>query len=149
MTSAPSPYTPEPRWLKRLNFDISAPFYVEWFCKTEMPFSIVHHLCNSLNEDSSVIVGKDGQEIEEGCARELIKEMDKLEEEKIEFEEHMGKYGKAYNSWGWGEKASRLPRPFPSSGRGTYRGGRGGGGSLRSRGNPRGQGRGHIKNEWL
>ena len=121
MVTVPSPYSSKPKWLEHCNFHSSDPFRVEWFCKTEMPFSVIHHLRNSLNENASVIVGKDGQEIEEGCGRELIKEMDKREAEKKEHTEHKYENEKGYSGWGWDD--GRLTPPFfPPSGRGAYRG---------------------------
>lgn len=37
----------------------------------ETRFSKVGHLKNALNEMAAVLVGRDGQEIEENCGREL------------------------------------------------------------------------------
>ena len=41
------------------------------------------HLKNSLNEGQAVLIGKDGQEIEERCGEELIKLIDEEAERQI------------------------------------------------------------------
>jgi len=76
MTTAPSQSTPRPKWMVGIHWETTQPFRVEWFNKTTTSFQYVHHLRNALNGDLPVIIGKDGQEIEESCGRDLIKEMD-------------------------------------------------------------------------
>lgn len=76
MATAPSPDTPRPLWMKGIHWETTPPFRVEWLNTATTRFNYVYHLRNSLNEDLSVIVGKDCQEIEEECARQLMAEMD-------------------------------------------------------------------------
>lgn len=80
MATAPSPDTPAPKWMKGLHWECTPPFRVEWICKTEMLFHTVHHIKNTFNEGFSVIVGKDGQEIEEQSGYDLVGEMDLLDD---------------------------------------------------------------------
>ncbi|KAK3303393.1 YT521-B-like domain-containing protein [Chaetomium strumarium] len=78
MASAPSPDIPTPRWVKALNWDTSHPFYVEWLSKTSVDFFRIGHLKNAYNENLSVLVGKDGQEIEPQCGADLLREMEAI-----------------------------------------------------------------------
>lgn len=78
MTTAPSPDTPRPSWIKGIHWEASPPFRVEWLSTTEVEFYHIGHLRNKLNEDLPVLVGKDGQEIEEGCGRRLLEEMEPI-----------------------------------------------------------------------
>jgi YTH domain-containing protein 1 len=75
MTTAPSPDTPRPKWMNGIHWDTTPPFRVEWLSKTPVGFFRIGHLKNSLNENYPVLVGKDGQEIEEECGRALMHEM--------------------------------------------------------------------------
>ncbi|KAK0708273.1 YT521-B-like domain-containing protein [Lasiosphaeris hirsuta] len=75
MSSAPSPETSRPRWMSGINWNTSDPFRVQWLSKTSVEFRHVGHLKNSFNEHMPVLVGKDGQEIEEGCGHALAREM--------------------------------------------------------------------------
>jgi hypothetical protein len=61
--------------MKNVNWEISHPFRVEWLSKTEVDFCHVGHLKNPYNEGLPVLVGKDGQEMEEECGRGLLDEM--------------------------------------------------------------------------
>ncbi len=76
MATAPSPDTPPPGWMKTLHWETTPPFRVDWLNTTPASFHLVHHLVNSLNENRSVIVGKDGQEIEDECGRQLVEELE-------------------------------------------------------------------------
>jgi hypothetical protein len=78
MATTPSPDTPRPRWIKSLQWDSSPPFRIEWLSTTEIEFGHVRHLRNSLNNDLPVLVGKDGQEIEEECGRKLLEQMERV-----------------------------------------------------------------------
>ena len=140
MVTGPSPHTPSPRWQKNLNFDTSPPFRVEWICTTEIHFSVVHYLTNSLNEgeDKSIIVAKDTHEVEDTCARELLELMDEGEANQSRWR---STYEREERDWDEG----RLTPPFYSSsirGGARGRGGRGGHGSPRDRGRP------YFKHEW-
>jgi hypothetical protein len=68
--------------MKGIHWESTPPFRVEWLSTVAVEFYRVHHLKNSLNEDLSVIIGKDGQEIEEECGRALIQEMDTVADSK-------------------------------------------------------------------
>lgn len=81
MATAPSPDTPRPNWMNGIHWDVSPPFRVEWLSTVPVQFSWVGHLKNSYNEDTPVLVGKDGQEIEPRCGRDLLHIM-RLEHEK-------------------------------------------------------------------
>ncbi|KAB5583254.1 YT521-B-like domain-containing protein [Coniochaeta sp. 2T2.1] len=78
MSTAPSPDTPAPRYAMWAKWDASAPFRVEWLSKTEVQFSFIGHIRNPLNDNLAVLVGKDGQEIEEEAGRALLKEMEAI-----------------------------------------------------------------------
>lgn len=75
MSTAPSPDTPRPNWMNGLHWDVSPPFRVEWLSTIPVQFSWVHHLKNSCNDGLAVLVGKDGQEIDPSCGRELLRIM--------------------------------------------------------------------------
>ena len=49
---------------------------VKWLCVANTRFGRVGHLKNKLNESQPVLVGRDGQEIEERCGEELLKLID-------------------------------------------------------------------------
>jgi len=51
MSTAPSPDTPQPRWMKKLHWDSTQPFRIEWLSTVTTPFDVVHHIHNPLNED--------------------------------------------------------------------------------------------------
>lgn len=80
MASAPSPDTPRPSWVSGIHWDTSDPFRVQWLSKTSVEFFRIGHLKNAYNEGQTVLVGKDGQEIEEGCGAELLREMEAFAE---------------------------------------------------------------------
>jgi hypothetical protein len=68
---------PEPEWVQDLRWPSSPPFFIRWITVAEMRFSKVGRLRNSLNEGQAVLVGRDGQEIDEYCGigfRELMDE---------------------------------------------------------------------------
>lgn len=77
MSSAPSPDTPRPNWVRVIHWEVSDPFHVQWLCKTPVEFHRIGHLKNPYNDGLPVLVGKDGQEIEEGCGTELLMEMER------------------------------------------------------------------------
>ncbi|KAL1880587.1 hypothetical protein VTK73DRAFT_5392 [Phialemonium thermophilum] len=78
MATAPSPDTPRPYWMNGIHWATSDPFRVEWICTTEVEFYHIGHLKNKLNENQAVLVGRDGQEIDEECGRNLAAEMDSV-----------------------------------------------------------------------
>ncbi|KAK3384406.1 YT521-B-like domain-containing protein [Lasiosphaeria ovina] len=86
MATAPSPDTPRPKWMSGIHWDVSPPFRVEWLSKVPVEFFRVGHLKNRYNEYLPVLVGKDGQEIEEECGRQLLLEMEQFAEAKADVE---------------------------------------------------------------
>ncbi|KAK0709651.1 YTH domain-containing protein [Lasiosphaeria miniovina] len=82
MATAPSPDTPRPKWMNGIHWDVSPPFRVEWLSKVPFEFFRAGHLKNRYNEYLPVLVGKDGQEIEEECGRQLLLEMEQFAEAK-------------------------------------------------------------------
>ncbi|KAK3333758.1 YT521-B-like domain-containing protein [Cercophora scortea] len=84
MATTPSPDTPRPKWMNGIHWDTSPPFRVEWLSKVPVEFFRIGHLKNSYNENMPVLVGKDGQEIEESCGRELLYEMQAFADERID-----------------------------------------------------------------
>lgn len=84
MATAPSPDTPRPSWIKSLHWETSPPFRVEWLSTTDVAFRLIGHLQNPLNNNLPVLVGKDGQEIEEECGRRLLREMEAIVRSKNE-----------------------------------------------------------------
>jgi hypothetical protein len=79
MQSAPGT-APVPSWTKNLLWQSSGPFFIRWMTIAETRFSRVGHLKNSLNEGQAVLVGRDGQEIEEECGRMLCELIDEVGE---------------------------------------------------------------------
>ncbi|KAK4103247.1 hypothetical protein N658DRAFT_390721, partial [Parathielavia hyrcaniae] len=75
MSTAPSPDIPRPSFVKGIHWDTSDPFRVQWLSRTAVDFWRIGHLKNALNEHQPVLVGKDGQEIEEECGAELMRAM--------------------------------------------------------------------------
>jgi len=60
-----------PAWQNSINWESAGAFRVKWLCIVSTRFSRVGHLKNSLNENNPVLIGKDGQEIEEFCGQSL------------------------------------------------------------------------------
>ncbi|KAK3350051.1 YT521-B-like domain-containing protein [Lasiosphaeria hispida] len=87
MASAPSPETPRPKWMSGINWNTSDPFRVQWLSKTAVDFRHIGHLRNSFNEYLPVLVGKDGQEVEEGCGHALAREMKSFADADGKFDE--------------------------------------------------------------
>ncbi|KAI9700042.1 MAG: hypothetical protein M1836_002576 [Candelina mexicana] len=75
MESAPGA-AKTPTWAKNLLWPSSPPFKIRWITIAETKFHRVGHLKNSLNEDQAVLVGRDGQEIEEKCGVALCELID-------------------------------------------------------------------------
>ncbi|KAK4249408.1 YT521-B-like domain-containing protein [Corynascus novoguineensis] len=78
MTSAPSPDNPLPSFVKGLHWETSDPFRVRWLSKTTVEFWRIGHIKNPYNDYLPVLVGKDGQEIEEECGAALLREMEDI-----------------------------------------------------------------------
>ncbi|KAH8811990.1 YT521-B-like domain-containing protein [Xylogone sp. PMI_703] len=67
---------PDPSWTKSIHWEDAGSFKVRWLVIHTTRFNLVGHLKNSLNDNLAVLVGKDGQEIEEKCGDELIRIID-------------------------------------------------------------------------
>lgn len=65
-----------PQWQRGINWEISGAFRIRWLVVCSTRFTHVGHLKNSLNEGQAVLIGKDGQEIEEGCGGALVDVID-------------------------------------------------------------------------
>ena len=117
MVSAPSPDTPRPDWVRVIHWEVSDPFRIQWLCKTAVEFHRIGHLKNSYNDGLPVLVGKDGQEIEEGCGTELLREMEGYVESLGEHQRRGCRGGRG----GWGGRGH-------GGGEGGGGGGYGGGG---------------------
>ncbi|KAK3692303.1 YT521-B-like domain-containing protein [Podospora appendiculata] len=128
MATTPSPDTPRPKWMNGIHWDTSPPFRVEWLSKVPVEFFRIGHLKNSYNENMPVLVGKDGQEIEEKCGRELLVEMQAYADERADGDGGMRN-----------PHASHGPAPVP---RGPHGGGKKG--KWQGNGHGRGQGSGQF-----
>jgi len=109
-----------------INWDTSHPFRVEWISKVSVEFYRIGHLKNSYNENMPVLVGKDGQEIEEECGRALVYEMQS--------------YADSLSSHRGGGDELRLDHGFRGGKFGKRGGKRGGGGGGRGPPPPHGSG---------
>ncbi|KAL9602058.1 MAG: hypothetical protein Q9179_002668 [Wetmoreana sp. 5 TL-2023] len=88
MQSLPSADIPAPTWQKALRWSTTDPFRIQWISITETRFNRIGHLKNALNEGEAVLVGRDGQEIEEECGRRLCELID--EEARGHVRKHKG-----------------------------------------------------------
>lgn len=95
-----------------IHWETTDPFRLEWLSTTEVEFYRIGHLKNPLNENQAVLVGKDGQEVEEQCGRQLLMEMESLAQKR---------YDTRYDMEQNHSSARREYR-----GRGSFRGSRGG-----------------------
>lgn len=80
MTSLPSADINKASWMKNIHWQTSPPFRLKWLSKVAVPFSRIGYLKNPLNENLSVLIAKDGQEVEEDCGRALLREMESYAE---------------------------------------------------------------------
>lgn len=71
MESLPGSVAP-PAWQNSINWASAGAFRVKWLVIGSVPFHKVGHLKNGLNEGLAVLIGKDGQEVEGGCAEGLV-----------------------------------------------------------------------------
>lgn len=65
-----------PSWQKGLLWDPTPPFRIRWITVADTKFRTVGHLKNAYNEGLAVLVGRDGQEIEEECGTALCELID-------------------------------------------------------------------------
>ncbi|PQE12204.1 YT521-B-like family protein [Rutstroemia sp. NJR-2017a BVV2] len=61
-----------PSWQKAINWESAGAFRVRWLVICTTRFQRIGHLKNPYNDHQAVLIGKDGQEIEEGCGRALV-----------------------------------------------------------------------------
>ncbi|KAL9027971.1 MAG: hypothetical protein Q9196_003587 [Gyalolechia fulgens] len=87
MQSLPSADIPAPEWQKVLLWSSTDPFRIEWITVAETRFHAVGHLKNAYNEGQAVLIGRDGQEIEEVCGRGLCKLIDETAKEQARYED--------------------------------------------------------------
>lgn len=87
MQSLPSPNIPAPEWQKVLLWSSTDPFRIEWITVAETRFHAVGHLKNAYNEGLAVLIGRDGQEIEEVCGRRLCELIDETAKEQASYED--------------------------------------------------------------
>ncbi|PMD46260.1 YTH-domain-containing protein [Hyaloscypha variabilis F] len=76
-----------PDWQKAINWDTAGAFRVRWLVICATRFHRVGHLKNALNDNQAVLIGKDGQEIEENCGRSLVELIDEECEQALASEE--------------------------------------------------------------
>jgi hypothetical protein len=65
-----------PQWQRAINWESAGAFKVKWLVICSTRFHRVGHLKNPLNENLAVLIGKDGQEIEERCGAGLVELID-------------------------------------------------------------------------
>lgn len=65
-----------PAWQRSINWESTGAFKVRWLVICATKFGRIGHLKNSLNDNQAVLIGKDGQEIEENCGAKLIELID-------------------------------------------------------------------------
>ena len=66
----------KPQWQGAINWESTGAFKVKWLVICSTRFSRIGHLKNPYNENQAVLIGKDGQEIEERCGSALIELID-------------------------------------------------------------------------
>lgn len=90
-----------PSWQNSINWESAGAFRVRWLVICNVRFGKIGHLRNGLNENLPVLIGKDGQEVEEGCGRELCDCLDGEVEEVLGGGEEVakGEWGQEV-SWG-------------------------------------------------
>lgn len=84
MTSPPDPSLPKPPFCRKLNWKTSPAFTLRWYAKFPVHFRMVGHLKNELNLDEhgqpmAVLIGKDGQEVDENAGRGVCEILDEAE----------------------------------------------------------------------
>lgn len=65
-----------PEWQRAINWESAGAFKVRWLVVCSTRFHRIGHLKNALNDNLAVLIGKDGQEIEENCGAGLIELID-------------------------------------------------------------------------
>jgi len=75
MESVPGSVEP-PEWQNAINWESAGAFRIRWLVICSTRFHRIGHLKNALNDNLAVLIGKDGQEIEENCGAGLIELID-------------------------------------------------------------------------
>jgi hypothetical protein len=75
-----------PSWQKAINWESAGAFRVRWLVICTTRFQRIGHLKNPYNDHQAVLIGKDGQEIEEGCGRALVECIDEEVEQEVQSE---------------------------------------------------------------
>jgi YTH domain-containing protein 1 len=78
-----------PQWQRAINWESAGAFRVKWLVICCTRFHRIGHLKNPFNENQAVLIGKDGQEIEENCGAGLIE----LINEEVDTALNIGGYG--------------------------------------------------------
>ncbi|KAI9646922.1 hypothetical protein NHQ30_004922 [Ciborinia camelliae] len=78
-----------PSWQNSINWESAGAFKVRWLAICSTRFHRIGHLKNSLNENLAVLIGKDGQEIEESCGKGLLECMDEELDVALESERYV------------------------------------------------------------
>lgn len=65
-----------PKWQESINWESAGAFKVKWLVICSTRFHRIGHLKNAFNDNQAVLIGKDGQEIEENCGAGLIELID-------------------------------------------------------------------------
>jgi len=85
------------QWQNAINWESAGAFRVRWLVICTTLFRRIGHLKNALNENQAVLIGKDGQEIEENCGAGLIELID----------EEYKEADKAWHRGPWDERGPR------------------------------------------
>ncbi|KUJ21879.1 YTH-domain-containing protein [Mollisia scopiformis] len=72
-----------PHWQRAITWESAGAFRVRWLVICATRFHRVGHLKNAFNENQAVLIGKDGQEIEEHCGASLIELIDEEAEQAL------------------------------------------------------------------
>lgn len=88
----------KPSWQRSINWEggTAGAFKLRWMVVCTTPFHHIGHLKNALNENQAVLIGKDGQEIEEQCGARLTELID----EEADFELGTGQYSRGAGQFG-------------------------------------------------
>ncbi|TVY85510.1 Zinc finger CCCH domain-containing protein [Lachnellula suecica] len=83
-----------PDWQRAINWESAGAFKVRWLAICSTRFHRIGHLKNALNENQAVLIGKDGQEIEENCGAGLIELIDEEAREALASWRHSDEHTK-------------------------------------------------------
>lgn len=99
-----------PSWQKAISWESTGAFRVKQLVICNTRFQRVGHLKNAYNDHQALLIGKDGQEIEENCGRGLIECIDAEVDQALDNEryadanvgywEDQSEDGQVGDSWG-------------------------------------------------